>query len=62
VPPGAIFHWVVATDDGMRVVDVWEDRATLTSSPRRRSARSAPRSGPRTQKLRSTQFHNTLAQ
>jgi hypothetical protein len=23
-PPGAICHWVAATDDGMRVVDVWE--------------------------------------
>ena len=23
-PPGAIFHWVTATDDGIRVVDVWE--------------------------------------
>jgi len=26
---GAIFHWVAATDDGVRVVDVWEDRATF---------------------------------
>jgi hypothetical protein len=25
-PPGAIFHWVTATDDGLRVVDVWETR------------------------------------
>ncbi len=23
-PPGAISHWVAATDDGFRVVDVWE--------------------------------------
>ena len=29
VPPGAIFHWVAATDDGIRVVDVWQDRATF---------------------------------
>jgi NAD dependent epimerase/dehydratase family enzyme len=26
---GVIFHWVAATDDGVRVVDVWEDRATF---------------------------------
>jgi hypothetical protein len=26
IPPGAIFHWVAATDDGLRVVDVWETR------------------------------------
>ena len=25
-PPGAIFRWVAKTDDGMRVVDVWETR------------------------------------
>jgi hypothetical protein len=26
VPEGAIFHWVAKTDDGIRVVDVWETR------------------------------------
>jgi len=26
VPPGAIFHWVAETPDGLRVVDVWETR------------------------------------
>jgi hypothetical protein len=25
-PPGAISHWVAKTEDGMRVVDVWESR------------------------------------
>jgi hypothetical protein len=25
-PDGAIFHWVAKTDDGIRVVDVWETR------------------------------------
>jgi hypothetical protein len=24
--PGALFHWVAATDDGIRVTDVWETR------------------------------------
>lgn len=28
-PPGAIFHWAAATDEGIRVVDVWEDQATF---------------------------------
>jgi len=23
---GALFHWVAKTDDGLRVVDVWESR------------------------------------
>ena len=27
VPKGAISHWVAKTDDGTRVVDVWETRA-----------------------------------
>jgi len=25
-PPGAISHWIAKTDDGLRVVDVWETR------------------------------------
>jgi hypothetical protein len=25
-PRGAIFHWAARTDDGIRVVDVWETR------------------------------------
>ena len=25
-PPGAIAHWVAATDDGLHIVDVWETR------------------------------------
>ena len=24
--PGGLFHWVTKTDDGIRVVDVWESR------------------------------------
>jgi hypothetical protein len=25
-PPGAVFHWVAKTDDGLHIVDVWESR------------------------------------
>jgi hypothetical protein len=25
-PPGALFHWVTKTDEGLRVVDVWETK------------------------------------
>ena len=25
-PPGGLFHWVTATDNGFRVTDVWESR------------------------------------
>jgi hypothetical protein len=24
--PGGLFHWVAETDDGLRVVDVWESK------------------------------------
>ncbi|MDX6647004.1 MAG: hypothetical protein QOK40_2731 [Miltoncostaeaceae bacterium] len=27
--PGGLFHWVTKSDDGIRVVDVWEDRETF---------------------------------
>jgi hypothetical protein len=26
LPPGAISHWVSKTDDGLKIVDVWESR------------------------------------
>ena len=26
IPPGAISHWVAKSDDGLRIVDVWESR------------------------------------
>jgi hypothetical protein len=25
-PPGGLFHWAAATEDGIRVVDVWETK------------------------------------
>jgi hypothetical protein len=25
-PPGMLFHWVTKSDDGIRVVDIWESR------------------------------------
>lgn len=28
-PPGALFHWVTETDDGIRVTDVWQDPETF---------------------------------
>jgi hypothetical protein len=29
--PGALFHWVTATDDGFRVTDVWESKEKFES-------------------------------
>ncbi len=30
-PPGALFHWVTATDNGVRVTDVWESDEAFQS-------------------------------
>jgi hypothetical protein len=30
-PPGAISHWVAKTEDGLRVVDVWESQEAFDS-------------------------------
>lgn len=27
--PGGLFHWVTKTDDGIRVIDVWDSRDTF---------------------------------
>ena len=29
MPPGAISHFVTKTDDGLRVIDVWESKETF---------------------------------
>jgi len=29
LPPGALFHWVTKTDDGIRIVNVWASRAAF---------------------------------
>lgn len=42
-PPRAIFHWTAKSDDGIRVVDVWESRRYSTVSLRSRSAGSPNR-------------------
>lgn len=28
-PPDALFHWVTKTDEGIRVIDVWESRSSF---------------------------------
>ena len=38
-PPGAISHWVASTDDGLRVVDVWNRATCSTGLPPSRLAR-----------------------
>jgi hypothetical protein len=37
--PGSLFHWVTATEDGIRVTDVCRRARSLRRSPRSRSVR-----------------------
>jgi hypothetical protein len=27
--PGGLFHWVMKTDDGIRITDIWQDRESF---------------------------------
>jgi hypothetical protein len=61
-PPGAIFHWVAATDDGMRVVDVWEDRATFDKFAEEKIGPFSAEVGAPQPEITEFAVHNTLAQ
>ena len=62
VPPGAIFHWVAATDDGIRVVDVWQDRATFDKFAEEKIGPFSAEVGAPQPEITEYAVHNTLAQ
>jgi len=62
VPPGAIFHWAAATDDGMRVVDVWEDRATFDKFAEEKIGPLSAEVGAPQPEITEYAVHNVLAQ
>ena len=47
LPPHALFHAVGQTDDGLRVVDVWEDDASYEQFAETQIGRTRPRSASR---------------
>jgi hypothetical protein len=61
-PPGAIFHWVAATDDGWRVIDVWEDRATFDKFAEEKIGPISAEVGAPQPEITEYAVHNTLAQ
>ena len=61
VPPGAIFHWAAATDDGIRVVDVWEDRATFEKFAEEKIGPLSAEVGAPQPEITEYAVHNTLA-
>ena len=58
--PGCLFHWVTKTDDGIRVVDVWESQEVFQRFAQEQIGRTrvkwASRASPR---LASTRFTTT---
>jgi hypothetical protein len=62
VPPGAIFHWAAATDDGWRVIDVWEDRATFDKFAEEKIGPISAEVGAPQPEITEYAVHNMLAQ
>ena len=58
IAPTALFHWVTKTDDGIRIIDMWESRDGSRATLRRRAVGSFRRSAfpvrPRFSSSRST--------
>jgi hypothetical protein len=62
VPPGAVFHWVAETDDGIKVVDVWEDRATFDKFAEEKIGPISAEVGAPAPTVTEYEVHNTLTQ
>jgi len=62
VPPGAIFHWAAATDDGWRAIDVWEDRATFDKFAEEKIGPISAEVGAPQPEITEYAVHNMLAQ
>ena len=58
-PPGAISHWVAKTDDGIRVVDVWESKEQYAQFAEEQIAPYAKEAGfPGEPEVRFSEVHN----
>jgi hypothetical protein len=61
VPPGALFHWVARTDDGIRVVDVWETKEQFDAFAEKEIGPYSQQVGiPAPPETRITEVHNYL--
>jgi hypothetical protein len=60
-PPGALFHWVAKTDDGIRVVDVWETKEQFEKFAQEQIGPYSQQVGiPAPPETRFTEAHNYL--
>ncbi len=61
-PEGLVFHWVAATGDGIRVTDVWEDRAQFDRFAEEQIGPYTQEAGvPGPPRVEFFEVHNTLA-
>lgn len=60
-PTGAISHWVAATDDGFRVVDVWESKEAFERFAQEQIGPHSQAVGIESEpEIRMTEVHNYL--
>lgn len=62
-PAGALFHWCAKTDDGIRVVDVWETREQFDAFAAEQIGPYSAQAGiPAPPEMTYYDVHNTLNQ
>ena len=59
--PGGIFHWVAQTDDGIRVVDVWEKPEVFQAFSEEKIGPITAEVGLSEPAVATYEVHNTLA-
>jgi hypothetical protein len=60
-PPEAVFHWVAETDNGIKVVDVWETREAFDRFAEEQIGPYSAEVGlPNPPQTRHHEIHNTL--
>ena len=60
-PPGALFNWVAKTDDGIRVVDVWETKEQFEKFAQEEIGPYTQQAGiPAPPEMKFTEVHNHL--
>ena len=60
--PGGIYHWVAETDDGFRVVDVWETSEAYEQFAQEKIGPLTAEVGLAPPAVQQYEVHNTLAQ
>lgn len=61
LPPGGVFHWCAKTDDGFRVVDVWESREVFDKFAEETIGPISAEVGAPAPEITEYEVHNTLA-